>query len=761
MNMKANTALAIFAFIITLGLFAVQGISFAEAQETGTPAVAVPEDLSPEAISALVSKLDPDQTEALTSLVKLLNNSIGDDAGVSGSAQVGALEILKHWLVGFGDAVVVYVAKTPEMIAGVGKGYASIFAGRGFAGSAVFLFMLALVIAAGMAGEWVFKRVTAAKREQIRNSTPVTLLETLKTLSTRAVIEIGGVVVFTIAALLFARILLPESSDRFIAFTFILQCILVFRIVLAMFHFILAPRRTDLRLVYTDDWTAQFTYRNFAILGGVLGVAFFTHTILFDRGIAVGDTFRFWMSLLFHGGIIYVTWKAREGFTSMIIGEEENLTPGLERMAAWWPKISMAIIAFNFLLVQFIVSTGYQDLTPGRGALAILLIVMMPFLDTIVRGVAAHLVPAMKGEGTVAEKAQQNNRLCYVRVGRVILLASLIIIIGKLWGINLRDLAESGLGAQFAANVVGFLLILAVGYIAWEITNLVINKKLAAEMEASGLGGDSEGGDGGGSGQSRMASILPIVRMTLQATIIILTVLLALSQLGVNITPLLAGAGVLGLAIGFGAQTLVKDIVSGVFFLLDDAFRVGEYIDVGGTQGTVEKISVRSLQLRAVLGPIHIVPYGSMSKLTNMSRDWVTMKLKFTIPFDTDLEKVRKLFKKIGQQMLEDPELAGKFLEPFKGQGAADITDTGIVVRGKFTTRPGDQWPVRKEIYNRVQRAFKENGIEFARKEVRVAMSEAEHADLSPEQKKAVAAAVSEAAEKESQAKQQAPGDDR
>ena len=150
---------------------------------------------------------------------------------------------------------------------------------------------------------------------------------------------------------------------------------------------------------------------------------------------------------------------------------------------------------------------------------------------------------------------------------------------------------------------------------------------------------------------------------------------------------------------------------------MDDAFRVGEFISVGGIDGTVEKISVRSLQLRSANGPVHIIPYGSMSQLTNMSRDWVTMKLRFTVPFETDLEKVRKLFKKIGQELMEDPVHAAVLINPFKSQGAADVTDVGIVVRGKFTTKPGGQFQIRKEVYSRVQKAFEANGIEFARKE--------------------------------------------
>jgi len=107
--------------------------------------------------------------------------------------------------------------------------------------------------------------------------------------------------------------------------------------------------------------------------------------------------------------------------------------------------------------------------------------------------------------------------------------------------------------------------------------------------------------------------------------------------------------------------------------------------------GIVEKISVRSLQLRSALGPVHIIPYGSMLQLTNNSRDWVTMKLIFTVPFDTDLEKVRKIFKKIDQDIEEIPEHAEVLINPFKSQGAADVTDVGIVVRGKFTTIPGGQ----------------------------------------------------------------------
>ena len=207
-----------------------------------------------------------------------------------------------------------------------------------------------------------------------------------------------------------------------------------------------------------------------------------------------------------------------------------------------------------------------------------------------------------------------------------------------------------------------------------------------------------------------------------------------------------AGAGILGLAIGFGAQKLVSDVVSGIFFLVDDAFRVGEYVEVEGTRGTVERISIRSMQLRHHRGPINTIPYGEIPKLTNYSRDWVIMKLRFTVPFDTDPNKVKKIFKKIGAEMMADELYKEDFLQPFKSQGVFDFDDVGMIMRGKFMAKPGTQFTIRKEIYNRVKAAFAENGIEFARREVRVAipgLEDAEH--LNENEKAAVAAAAGSA----------------
>src|SRR5438309_10971414 len=160
------------------------------------------------------------------------------------------------------------------------------------------------------------------------------------------------------------------------------------------------------------------------------------------------------------------------------------------------------------------------------------------------------------------------------------------------------------------------------------------------------------------------------------------------------IVPLIAGAGVAGVAIGFGAQTLVKDVISGMFYLLDDAFRIGEYIQSGSYKGTVESFSLRSVKLRHQRGPIYTVPFGELGAVQNMSRDWVIDKLTIGVSYGTDLEKARKLIKEIGKDLAANPEYAPHIIEPLKMQGVEQFGDYAIQIRMKMTTKPGEQFVI-------------------------------------------------------------------
>ena len=202
--------------------------------------------------------------------------------------------------------------------------------------------------------------------------------------------------------------------------------------------------------------------------------------------------------------------------------------------------------------------------------------------------------------------------------------------------------------------------------------------------------------------RARLRTLLPIMRNVLFILIAITAVLMALSSMGVQIGPLLAGAGVVGIAVGFGAQTLVKDIFSGVFFLLDDAFRVGEYIQSGSFKGTVEAFSLRSIKLRHHRGALFTVPFGELGAVQNMSRDWVIDKLSVGVTYDTDVDKVKKVIKQVSKEIMAEPELAENIIQPLKMQGV-------------------EQFVIRRRAYSLIKHAFDANGIKFAFPTVTVA----------------------------------------
>lgn len=206
----------------------------------------------------------------------------------------------------------------------------------------------------------------------------------------------------------------------------------------------------------------------------------------------------------------------------------------------------------------------------------------------------------------------------------------------------------------------------------------------------------------------------------LSVVLVVAIIVVAAQSFGLPAYSILTGLGVGGIAIGFGAQTLVRDVFSGIFFLADDAFRPGEYIDVGSAKGTVERVSVRSVQLRHHNGPLQTIPFGEISHVNNFSRDWVIMKLTFRVPFETDTEKVRKLINKLGRELMEDPELGKQFLEPLKSQGVMEIDDFGLIMRIKFMTRPGAQFTLRRTVWQKLRDMFSQEGIHFAGREVRV-----------------------------------------
>ncbi|MCW0000194.1 mechanosensitive ion channel family protein [Pararhizobium sp. YC-54] len=271
-------------------------------------------------------------------------------------------------------------------------------------------------------------------------------------------------------------------------------------------------------------------------------------------------------------------------------------------------------------------------------------------------------------------------------------------------------------------GVLAGAVILLVADILWQIVKVVINRTL--EQARTSATADSAHAARNG----RLLTLLPLLRTVLAVVIGLIAILMVLSGLGVQVGPLIAGAGIFGVAIGFGSQTLVKDVISGVFYMMDDAFRVGEYIQSGSYKGTVESFSIRSVRLRHHRGPVFTVPFGTLGAVQNMSRDWVIDKFTISVGYDTDINKVRKMVKGVGAALLEDEEYGSMILETLKMKGVEQFGDYGINLSFAMMTKPGYQTTIRRKAYMMIREAFTKNGVVFASPTVQVASNDASSA---------------------------------
>lgn len=292
----------------------------------------------------------------------------------------------------------------------------------------------------------------------------------------------------------------------------------------------------------------------------------------------------------------------------------------------------------------------------------------------------------------------------------------------RLWQFFLLEIFSP---AQVAAleGPIAVIAVLLVGWMVWSFLEALFQAYMPQTRAVTGPDAEDESAEQ--QVQSRFGTILPLVRAVVLAGIAGITALIALSRLGVDIAPLLAGFGIIGLAISFGSQALVRDIVSGIFFIADDAFRVGEYIDTGRLKGTVERITLRSVQLRHQSGLVHTIPFGQIASVTNSSREWATVKFNIRLDRDTDIEKARKIIKRVGLAMQEEAEFAPHLILPLKMQGVAEIDDTAIIVRLKFTSKPDKSSWLQREGLKRVYAALRDAGVIFASNAVTVRGSDA------------------------------------
>jgi small-conductance mechanosensitive channel len=618
---------------------------------------------------------------------------------------------------------------------------------RGTKNVASVILSVAAVLAAGLLIEWLFVMYTAAARRRVVSTNPEKWSTKIGVLTMRALLDFAAIVIFILAALALFFIFLERTAGQRVLLSTYLAAFAIVQVAILISRFLLAPRAAALRFLPFSDETALYLHRWLIALTAVGSIGTLTCGVFRLAGATELEHLRAitLVGLIMAAMIIWMILQKRKAAAAVFSRglPESSLR---YRLAQKWHHF--AILAIVLLLV-FSAINQILGFASGQGTLTLLMVPLYFLLDWILRlileaafGLVAEnkTQPATANASTTEEKddggsedAQptadkspepkpaQSGHLELDRMKgplrsalRLALAALLFFWTLSIWDVDFR------LGEDVVRTVLKILVVVLVCYVAWGLINAAIQRRMRKEMPEAGWDDEKEDGGAGG---SRIATLLLLLRKFMLVVIIVMASLIVLSALGVNIGPLIAGAGVFGLAIGFGAQTLVKDIISGVFFLMADAFRVGDYLEVAGAKGTVEHISLRSLRLRNPRGQVYFIPFGDIKLVSNLSRDYVIMKLDFRVRYDADVEKIRRIIKKkVYNKIAEDPDLGPKLLEPIKSQGVREMDDSAMIMRVKYKTKPGDQFAIRREVYRLMQEAFKKEGIEFAHRNVTVYM---------------------------------------
>ena len=263
--------------------------------------------------------------------------------------------------------------------------------------------------------------------------------------------------------------------------------------------------------------------------------------------------------------------------------------------------------------------------------------------------------------------------------------------------------------AWIITTLPSLLVILILAFILLKGTNMLLRRMKPIMLKHMESGTDLDTGEI----EKRLDTLLGIIRSIIKIIAWAMIAMLFLRKLGIDIAPIIAGAGIVGLAVGFGAQELVRDFISGFFMLLENQIREGDVAIVNGTGGLVEHVGLRTIVLRDLSGVVHVFQNGKVNTLSNMTKRWSGMVFDIGVAYKEDTDRVHQVITQVAEELRADPDFNNKILEPIEVFGVDQFADSAVVIKARFKTKPIEQWAVGREFRRRLKKAFDEQGIEI------------------------------------------------
>ncbi|MDJ0390123.1 mechanosensitive ion channel [Roseomonas sp. E05] len=581
---------------------------------------------------------------------------------------------------------------------------------------------LALLFGLGIWAEWVVQRALAGQRARLDRMAPRAVhgwgwLRRVPLVMGRLLLDLLPVAAFGLVSYGLIGAVRPLPTTELVLLT-ANNAYLACRLVMALSRMLLSPASRHLRLLPCSDLTAAYVTlwlgRIAVVLVGGYGMA--------EAGLLLGLPWGAYDAILrlvllvvsFFCGIIVL--QNRVAVAQFL--RAPPLKPGdaphraraaLRRFRDWLAEV-WHVLAILYLLALWAVwalriEEGFTRLL--RASLFTLMVLAAAKgLDMGLRRVLAgsfRIAPDLAHRYPGLE-ARANHYLPLLKGGVSAMLTVLtLLVLLEVWGIgSFAWFAPGELGSRVVGSGLSFALTVLAGVLVWEAANAALRRHLER------LSRDAEAAR-----SARVRTLLPMLRTSLLVVILLFVGFNLLTQIGVNVAPLLAGAGVVGLALGFGSQKLVQDVITGIFLLFEDAMAVGDVVNLGGKAGVVEQLSIRSIKLRDLDGSVHIIPFSTVTSVTNMTRDFSFALLDVQVSYRENTDRIVELLQGLCQEMRGEAKWSQAIRDDMEVLGVDSLQTNGPVVRVRIKTEPIKRWDVMREMNRRIRHRFDELGIEI------------------------------------------------
>jgi small conductance mechanosensitive channel len=557
------------------------------------------------------------------------------------------------------------------------------------------------------------RRLSVGARDRLGAVSTTSMFVRLRRLAARTMLDLLPAAGFAAVTLGLLQLLSLGPAAQPVALALVLATIAI-QSVLVLARALLAPRTPSLRFLPLDDETAAYLY---------VWIKRFSYVVLYGHFVLQRDVLRVppeilrgvthLIGLVVTLMLVILVLQTRDAVATWLQGQQsadagraQGAFVAVRRfLASIWHVVAILYLAGTYVVWALRIQDGFELMFRG----AVITTVLLAFARQLAQGVErlvghSFAVGADLEQRYPALQVRVNRYLTILHrfsVGIVYVLIAVVIL--RVWGIDLIGWAGLTLSHAFGERIVDVGLLLLVMFLLWEGSSAAIEHYLEA-VDDTGTRIERS---------RRTRTLLPLLRTALVVLLAIVLLLHTMSVMGLDLAPLLATAGVIGIAIGFGSQKLVQDVINGLFILFQDTISVGDFVEVGGHGGTVERISVRTIELRDLAGIVHTIPFSEITTVKNWAKEFGYAVLDIRVAYREDVDEVMEVLRQIGAELEADPEVGQFMLEPIDVWGVDALAESAVIIRARIKTRPLKQFYVRRQFNRLLKKRFDELGIEI------------------------------------------------